>query len=83
MPWTPASWSGTAQPSTSTGPWDCARAATVATRSERGRLWVVATGRPEELGELERDGWQLLLWSYRHELGLEDDQDQDDGTHGE
>lgn len=27
---------------------------------------------PDELSELERDGWQLLLWSFRHELGLDD-----------
>jgi hypothetical protein len=38
-----------------------------------------------ELSEQEREGWQLLLWSYRHELDVHDtfthqrdDQDPDE-----
>lgn len=35
----------------------------------------------------ERVGWQLLLWSYRHELEVNSDdtdqEDTDDGTHRE
>lgn len=35
--------------------------------------------------DLEREGWQLLLWSYRHELGLDEQEAEEadeDGTHG-
>lgn len=28
--------------------------------------------RRSHMSEQEREGWQLLLWSYRHELGLDD-----------
>lgn len=38
---------------------------------------------PDQLSELERDGWQLLLWSFRSELGSDDPdprEQQDDGT---
>jgi hypothetical protein len=39
---------------------------------------------PEQREQLERDGWQLLLWSYRRELlGDDADQDSDDGPHRE
>jgi hypothetical protein len=36
-----------------------------------------------ECSELERDGWQLLLWSYRHELGLDEDEDEDSDAYRE
>ena len=40
--------------------------------------------RPGELGWQEREGWAQLLASFRHELGLDqepEEEGQDDGSH--